>query len=272
LYDVRRIVDVQTRGEWKIDRYEYEEMMPDALLSVCRTTAATRVAAVAAASREVVRPRGPRAAEALRFATRVEYLLAEAIRRAPTECPPWATPQPRFRARQAGVDRFVMAVEGGPAATVQYARAHPDGTSGFRAAGGGGGRLLCGRGFGTHWSLRAGAELNVNMLVRRSGNTAVLPVQYQGAMPIVVRYTAVSWHYNLEVAPLVLATNTDPTPQYGARAGFLVGVSRLARRRVIPWAGGGLMAELFPAAGGRAALLNLRGGLRVGFDWDVRRR
>jgi hypothetical protein len=269
LYDLRKIVEVQTSAEWKIDRYEYEEMMPDALMSVCSTTVETRRVALAQAGRELARRDVPLKEQL--FATRVEHLLAEAMRRAPAECSPWVEPQRDFKARQAGVDRFILSVEGGGAAMVQYARKHPDGTTGLRGAGGGGGRLLLGGGFGPHWSLRVGPEINVNMLARRQGNTAKLPLQYQGALPIVVRYTAVTWHYNLEVAPLIMVTNTDLEPRYGGRVGLLVGVSRLKTRRIIPWAGLGLTAELFPAMNGHGTLLNLKGGLRVGFDWDVRR-
>jgi hypothetical protein len=244
-------------------------MMPDALMSVCSTTVETRSAALVRARREVARREVPLKERV--FATRVEHLLAEAMRRAPAECSPSVNPQPNFTARQAGVDRFILSVEGGGAAMIQHARKHPDGTTGFRGAGGGGGRLLFGGGFGLHWSLRVGPEINVSMLARRQGNTAKLPLQYQGAVPIVVRYTAVSWHYNLEVAPLVMVTNTDLVPRYGGRVGLLVGVSRLKTRRIIPWAGLGLTAELFPAMNGEGMLLNLKGGLRVGFDWDVLR-
>jgi hypothetical protein len=281
LFDMRKIVEAQRSAEWKIDRYEYEEMMPDALMSVCRTTNETRSLALSEAMREVARLGGPleRALgeeddreldelEQLLFATQVAHLLREAMRRAPSECSPWVRPQRGFKARQVGVDRFILSLEGNGAGMLQYAPIHPDGTTGLRGSRGGGGRLLLGRGFGHHWSVRVGPELDVHMLVRREGNTADLPLQLQAALPVVVRYTKVSWHYDLEVAPLLMLTDTDHVPRYGGRLGLLVGISRLKQRRVIPWAGLGVTVELFPDVDGRPMQLNLKGGWRAGIDWD----
>ena len=59
MFDVRKVVEVQASSGWKIDRYEYEKMMPDTLLSVCRTTDETRSLALAALGREVTRLGGP---------------------------------------------------------------------------------------------------------------------------------------------------------------------------------------------------------------------
>jgi hypothetical protein len=280
LYDIEKIVEVQRSGGWKIDRYEYEEMMPDALLSVCQTTDETRSSALNEARHEVVRLGGPldRALEnnggrldelkALLSASRVAHLLEEAVRRAPTECSPWMKPQQDFKALQAGVNRFILSIEGSGPGMVQYASLHPDATTGFRATRGAGGRLMLGWGFGHHWSLRVGPELNLDMLVRRPGNTTDLPIQVQGALPIVVRYTKVSWHYNLEMAPLVMLTNKDPLPRPGGRVGLMIGISRLKQRHVIPWAGVGVTVEMFPGMEGAPMLLNLKAGLRAGIDWD----
>jgi hypothetical protein len=279
LYDIRKIVEVQRSAGWKIDRYEYEEMMPDALLSVCRTTDEIRDFALDEARGEVVRLGGPleRALEDngdrldelkdLLFASRVAHLLEEAVRRAPTECSPWMKPQQDFNALQAGVNRFILSMEGSGPGMIQYASIHPDGTTGFRATHGAGGRLLLGWGFGHHWSLRVGSELNLNMLVRRAGNTADLPIQVQGALPIVVRYTKVRWHYNLEMAPLLMV-NKDPQPRPGGRVGVMIGISRLKKRHIIPWAGVGVTVEMFPGMDGDPMLLNLKAGLRAGIDWD----
>lgn len=280
LFDLRKIVEVQRSAGWKIDRYEYERMMPDTLMSVCRTTDATRRFALAEARDEVARLGGPiedaleenggkiHELKDLLFATRVAHLLEEAVRRAPVECSEWVKPQRDFKALQAGVNRFFLSVEASGSGMIQYAPVHPDGTTGFRGTRGGGGRLLLGRGFGHHWSLRVGPEFNVNMLVRREGNTVDLPLQFQGALPIVVRYQNGFWHYNVEVAPLVMITDTDRVARFGGRLGALIGISRLKTRRFIPWAGLSVTVDLFPGVDGRTMVLNLRGGWRAGFDWD----
>ncbi len=278
LFDVRKVVEVQVSTGWKIDRYEYEKMMPDTLLSVCRTTDETRSFALAEAGREVTRLGGPLVAalekngnkidelKPLLFATRVERTLAEAVRRAPSECPLWIQPKREFRALQAGVDRFILSLEGGGAGLLQYA-AGSAGT-GFTVGGGGGGRLLLGRGFGQSWSVRVGPELSGVALVQRDEGSTSLPLQFQGALPLVVRYTDVSWHYNAEAAPLAMFTENDPVLRYGFRVGVMVGISGLQVRSFIPWFGVGGAVELFPDSDGRPMLVNLKGGLRAGLDWD----
>ncbi len=280
MFDARKVVEVQASSGWKIDRYEYEKMMPDMLLSVCRTTDETRSLALAQLEREVVRLGGP-LEEALQkngnkigdlkdllFATRAAHTLSEAVRRAPAECPVWVTPQPNFRSVQAGVDRFTLTVEGGGTGMLQYAAKHTAGTTGFTIGGGGGGRLLLGRGFGHAWSVRTGAELAVIALVQREKGSTSLPLQFLGAIPVVIRYTDISWHYNFEVAPLAMFTESDPVLRYGVRVGLMLGISALQVRSFIPWAGVGGAVEVFPDSDGRSMLLNLKGGVRAGLDWD----
>lgn len=280
LFDLEKVVELQQSSGWKIDRYEYEKMMPDALLSVCRATEALRSYALARVDAQVAELGGPleRALvevdydvteiEPLLFATRVQHTLAEAMRRAPRECPPWIRPTEEFRSIQTGVDRFTLTVEGGGTALVQVAPQPAPGTAALTLGGGGGGRLLLGRGFSHVWSVRAGAEFGVAALVRRGQVGTSLPLQFLGAIPVVVRYTDVSWHYNVEVAALGLVEEEGGSLRYGVRVGGMLGISTLQVRSFIPWAGFGLAAELFPDAHGRPLLLNLKGGVRAGVDWD----
>lgn len=276
LFDARKIVEVQVSGGWKIDRYEYEKMMPDMLLSVCRTTDRAHRFALAEAEQEVRRLGGSlREAlkkngnkiddlKALLFATRVEETLAEAVRRAAAECPIWMTPKTDFRSLQTGVDRFTLTIEGGGTALLQL----KGGTSGVTIGGGGGGRLLLGRGFNHKWSVRVGPELAIVALVQRENGTTALPLHFLGGLPVVVRYTDVSWHYNFEVAPLGLIIEKDPVVHYGVRLGGMVGISTLQVRSFIPWAGLAAAVEVFPEREMRPLLVNLKGGIRAGLDWD----
>ena len=280
VFDIRKVVEIQAASGWKIDRYEYEKMMPDALLSVCRTTDEVRSFALAEIAREIAGLGGPLEAalkkvdnditevKPLLFATRVQHTLAEAVRRAPSECPLWMTPKKAFQSIQTGVNRFTITAEGGGTGLLQYEAKHPAGTTGFTIGGGGGGRLLLGRGFNHVWSVRTGAELNVIALVRRDEAATSLPLQFLGAIPIIVRYTDVSWHYNFEVAPLGLVQEGETTTRYGFRVGAMIGISTLQVRSFIPWAGVGAAVEIFPEVDGRSTLLNLKGGVRAGVDWD----
>ena len=280
VFDIRKVVEVQASSGWKIDRYEYEKMMPDALLSVCRANEETRSLALAMLAREVTRLGGPLDQalskngnkiddlDDLLFATRVSHTLAEAVRRAPAECPVWMTPKADFRSIQTGVDRFTLTLEGGGTGLLQYAASHPEGTIGITIGAGGGGRLLLGRGFGHAWSVRVGPEVGVIALVERDKGATALPLQFMGALPVVIRYTDVSWHYNFEVAPLGLYTESDPVVRYGVRVGVMLGISTLQVRSFIPWAGVGGAVEAYPEMDGRSLLLNLKGGVRAGVDWD----
>jgi hypothetical protein len=158
---------------------------------------------------------------------------------------------------------------------LQYAAVHPAGTTGITLGGGGGGRLLLGRGIGHVWSVRAGPEFGVVALVERNNNSTALPLQFVAAVPLVIRYNDISWHYNLEAAPLAMLTEKELAEKrparlvrYGARVCVMIGISALQVRSFIPWAAAWGAAEIFPEAGDRSMLLNLKGGVRAGVDWD----
>lgn len=279
LLDLRKIVELQESTGWKIDRYEFEAMMPNALMSVCRTSERVRAAAHAEASAEVARRGGPLEVaiarrgdsidglESLLFAVRVEGLLARAVERAPSECPPWVTISDTFDALQSPVDRWMIVAEGGGQGTVQFELDRPDGTSGATLGGGGGGRLLVGRAFGETWSFRFGPDASAKALVKRTGESTTLPLQFQIGFPIVLRRTAVSWFSSVEVAPLALIVEDDPRVRGGVRAGVMLGRSALRVRSLVPWAGLGFEVEAFPSPDERPTLVNLKGGLRAGIDW-----
>lgn len=276
IHDLEKIVEVQTSIGWKIDRYEIEEMMPDALLSVCRTTEETRSAALTALDERLDSIGGP-PEEAYRasggeyseirenlFVGRIRALLDEALRRAPLECPFYMVPEPDFRGLQTDAHRFTLSVEGGGLFTLQ----HWGGTV-FEFGAGGSGRLLLGRGLSPNWSILAGPELGMTAIFDQEGASTNFPLQFVGAVPLVVRRLNVTWHYDMEVAPLGFYTKEEGEVSFGVRGGFLVGVSTLRIRGIMPWAGVGMAVEYILPTDARGGLTFLKGGARVGFDWDV---
>jgi hypothetical protein len=279
LLDLRKIVELQEITGWKIDRYEFEAMMPNALVSVCGAAGSVRVEALARSRDEVGRRGGPLEValaanggrldglEPLLVAVRVEGLLRRAIERAPEDCPSWIAPAEAFEAIQSPVDRWMLVAEGGGQGTVQLAFDRDDGGASATLGGGGGGRLLAGRAFGETWSLRFGPDVSAKALVQRSGATTTLPLQFQFGVPIVVRRTQTSWFSSAELAPLALVAEDDPRVRGGVRAGFMVGRSTLRVRSVVPWAGLGVEVEVFPSPDERPTLVNVKGGLRAGVDW-----
>jgi hypothetical protein len=279
MLDLRKIVELQEATGWKIDRYEFEAMMPNALLSLCAASGPVRAEVVAKADRAEADRGGPsaQAVEArggsiaglddLLSASRVARLAREAVSRAPSECPPWARTSDRVQALQNPVDRWFLVAEGGGQATIQIETGGATGDTSATLGGGGGGRLLVGRAIGDAWSIRFGPDISAKALVKRTGDSTSLPLQFQGALPVVVRLTRVSWFTSGEIAPIVLAVEGDERLRGGGRLGLMVGRSALQVRGVVPWAGLGAEVEYFPTFDERPTLVNVKGGLRAGLDW-----
>jgi hypothetical protein len=277
ILDLEKIVEVQVSIGWKIDRYELEEMMADALLSVCRTTDETRSAALTALDdrldaiggppEEAYRASGGRYKEISQnlFVGRVRALLEEAIRRAPSECPFYIAQEPDFPGVQIDAHRFSISVAGGGLFTAQHW-----GGSVFEVGAGGAGRLLVGYGFSPRWSMLMGPELGVTAIFDQNEVSTNFPLQFVGAVPVVVRLRSVTWHYDMEAAPLGFYTKAEGEVSFGVRGGFLVGVSTLRIRGIMPWFGVGANVEYIFPTDARGGLTLLKGGARVGFDWDVR--
>jgi hypothetical protein len=272
-YDLERIVEGAESTGWKIDKYEYEELMPDALQSICAAQPAVRQAVLADLD-ERIRALGGPVEEAFRktgdiddlgdllFVTRVRTLLADAIVRARTECPFWLLPRADFRGLQTDAYRFTLNLEGGGLFAVR----RMDGR--LLPGGGGSGRLLLGRGLDERWTVLAGAEFGTIALFEQSATGTKVPITFVAAVPFVIRRGAHSWRYDLELAPIAYFDQEDTRVSWGGRVGFLVGASAVRIRRIIPWAGLGIAVEgLFPTAW-RAPFQTLKGGLRIGFDWD----
>ena len=266
--DLERIVEVQSGAGWQIDKYELEDMMPSALSSVCRVVPRGRTDLLALLEARIRELGGPveqawaktkelSDVKELLFVTRVHDLLAEAIRRAPQECPFWVEPQPRFKGLQSDFGTFALNVETG--GMLQLRR-----TEGRITYGGGGVfRLLVSRGFGDV-SLMTGIELAGGAMLKPGAEQFV--INYLPAIPVVVRFWNVSWHYDLEAAPVALFQADDTKLSWGLRLGAGIGVQSRRARGVIPWGGFALAYEHY-FEGHRAAAEFVRAGLRVGIIW-----
>ena len=273
VFDARKIVSSQEDAGWKIDKYEIEDMMPDALLSVCRSPAAARHKALITVQKRARALGGP-LAEALERGTaiedvpklvrasRVEALLLEALRRASNECPLGARPDPHFAGIQTGAHRFFISGEGGGLFVGQRSNGKND------IGGGGTGRLLLGYGLNYRRTLLMGLEFGGNALFQRGNEDVNFPVQFTAAAPLVLRHHLLTFHHDLELAPIVYLTESDTRPSFGGRMGITLGVSTMRIRRIMPWAGATLALEYAMKNNYRAAVTAVKGGARVGFDWD----
>lgn len=274
LHDVRKLVGAQEDTGWLIDRYEIEDLMGDAIYSTCQVNVAARWRALASAERTIAELGGPldRAyAEAgdaddlgdLITATRVRDVLAEAIQRAPRDCPIWLEPDEDFRGVQTDADRFTLNLEVGGLLLLQR-------SGGENSVGGGGsGRLLLGYGLSHKYNLLFGGEVGGNALFRRGDEQTQFPVQLQLAAPLVVRAHHGTFLHDLELAPLFFFTDEEEVhPSYGVRVGGLIGLSTFRIHNIMPWAGVGLAFEYLFENDHRPQITAMKGGGRIGFDWD----
>lgn len=273
LYDIRKLVSAQEDTGWKIDRYEIEDSMADALVSVCPAEVPVRQAALALAEKRVAaeggpldeaiaRGRDPDDLSELITATRVRDLLREAIARAGEDCPAWIAPDPEFRGVQTDAYRVTLNLEVGGLAIAQ----RRDGSNEVGA--GGSGRLLLGYGIDHHWSVLFGAEFGGAALFKREGDTTQFPLQFTVAAPLVFRHHFLTFHHDLELAPLIFFNEADQRPSYGVRVAGAIGVSTVRIRNIMPWAGLGTAFEHYFANSFRGSVGSIRAGARVGFDWD----
>lgn len=274
IHDLEKIVELQTSIGWKIDRYEYDKMMPDALQSLCRTSDDVHFAALTELDETIEGLGGPpeerfrltgsmKGLDEVLYESRVRALLLEGIRRAPDECPFWIEVEPNFKGIQTDAHRFTISAEGGGLFALQRVNG---GT--YEFGGGGSGRLFLGYGLNQHWTVLLGLELGGLAIFDQTEAGTNFPLQFTGAMPIVARRLNISWHYDFELAPLAFATQSERSPVFGVRGGFLIGVSTLRIRKVMPWAGVGTAIEYIFPVSSRPGMAVLKAGARVGFDYD----
>lgn len=274
LADVERIVSVEQSLGWFVDRRAYEEVLPALLQSVCRAVPEARLEARAELERRL-RELGPsrehfaragheldgKTKESL-FVERQLGALSHAMARADEDCPYFVEPELDFKGRQTDRNRFTLSLETG--GMIQIRRTEGDWTFG----GGGTARVLPGWGFSGSLTLLIGPEFGGGAMIRPNVEPTQIAINYFPAIPVVLRFHDVSWHYDLEVAPVALFQADDQDFSYGVRLGGGLGVAALRTRGFLPWAGLAVAYERYFESGGRAPASFIRGGLRVGVMWD----
>ena len=274
LFDLEKMVEGQTSLGWDIDRYELDELMPHALLSVCAAAPEVHGGALAELDARIEELGGPvedayrkhgndlgEISDLLRV-SRARRLLDGAMLRAADECPFWIEPSPDFRGLQTDEGRFTLNVEGGGLLVLQR-------TAGKTYPGGGGSaRVLLGRGLSASWTFLGGVEFGGNALFDQREEETRFPIGFTAAAPLVLRRNDLTWHYDMELAPLVYFTQSDTRVSPGGRVAKLIGVSALRIRHIMPWAGVGAAFEYVLETSARPALWSVKAGARIGFDWD----
>lgn len=273
LDDTERLVASEEAEGWFADAEAYREIDEPMLESVCRATPEARAQALAELRREAARGGNPRemyrrtgelTAEIERALTLEHRVgaLERALSRVATDCPFWVQPARGFRGLQSDRSRFTLSLETG--GNVQLRQTESDWSFG----GGGLGRILPGYGLDGRYTLLLGLEFGGGAMVRPGTSASQFVINYFPAVPFVVRSRLLTWFYDLETAPVALFQADDTNLSFGWRLGATVGFTALRRRNVLPWAGISGAYEYYWRSGGRAPAHFLRGGLRVGLQWD----
>jgi hypothetical protein len=271
--DVRRIVAGEETSGWFSDADAFRSMDEPVLESVCQATPGARALSLASLraeraragdARELYRAAGELtdAVERALTADRKLRALERALARVEKECPFWMAPDRSFAGLQSDRKRVTLSLE--TSGYVQLRETESDWTYG----GGGMGRLLFGWGFDGRTTLLFGPELGGGALIRPGTSASQFVINYFPAVPFVLRMHELTWHWNIEAAPVALFQADDTRVSFGGRIGGAFGLTALRTRNVLPWAGLAIDYEYYPRGGGRAPTHFIRGGLRFGFPWD----
>lgn len=274
LSDLARIVAGQESEGWFSDAIAFRDIEAHLLESVCRATPAARTAAHLGLKKARAAAGDPRAlfatkgeltaevAEALNVDRQLRALEL-ALSRTAGECPFWLPPERGFKGRQTDRDRLTLSLETGGNVQFRY-------TEGSLNFGGGGlARFLPGYGFPNgQVTLLAGIEFGGGAMVRPDTSASQFIINYFPAIPVVLRTHHETFHWDLEAAGVALFQADNTTPSYGGRFGGAFAFTALRRRNILPWAGLALAYEHYLPGAGRERMHFVRGGLRVGLQWD----
>jgi hypothetical protein len=271
-FDLARVVQAEETAGWILDEHEYRTLLPDLLDSVCRASPAARQETLQRAQDELAQVPDPRQLfaregqlttqieESLTLLRRVEALQLALARTG--QCPFWVVSQYGFLGRQTDRHRFTLGIESG--GNLQFRQ-----TSGSWTFGGGGlGRILPAYGFSDHWTALWGIEFGGGAMLKPGGPQTEFVVNYFPAMPFVLRYRDIDWHYDVEAGPVGIFQADNTRWSFGTRIGGAIGVFSLRALNMLPWAGLAMTYEYYFENSARSAAHFIRGGLRVGIVWD----
>ena len=273
--DLRKAVDLSESTGWVVDRIELEDRAENALLSACQVAPEARDDLDAWIGGQVLLAGGPAqqqyadsggdldAAEDALTLERTQALLRYATQHAPHECPFWLPTDPQFAGVEGDAGRFALLLEtrgfGG------FTRSD-DAT---RLAGGGGARVLLGRGLGSRLTLAAGVEVGgFGGLADNQQGSRRIDATITGALPVMLRIADFARVYDFELAPVFRFDPDSNLHPPGVRANLGAGLSTLRTTDFMPYIVLWLGYELYPARNGLAVEHVAMLGTRVGVDWD----
>lgn len=272
--DLERMVNISAAAGWHIDRVEIDELMSDALQSVCRVPAADRRGLLAWIDAEIMdaggpvevayRERGHELSKVKRLLelTRIKKLLARATVLADDDCPFWVEPSERFSGRQLLDDRWVLSFGGGGKGIVLISGDDVD------LSAGGAGRLLLGRAFGPHWMISAGLEIGALASFPKDadGGRQNLVLGADLVAPAVVRYRLVNSYVEVQGGYLGQVREGSSAVTDGVNVGAAFGAQASRARWFLPGAAFGVSLERTFEDQVQPAQWAIKAGFRVAID------
>ncbi len=272
LEDVARVVASEEVDDWFTDKEALSAIEEHLLPSVCHASEEARAGALATLQQASAVAGDPKAlfersgrvddgvTAALTADRRLRGFQLALARQ--NECPFWIRPKPGFHGLQSDRKRLTLSVESGGNVQFRYTQQH------LTFGAGGSGRILAGWGFDGKYTLLFGPELGGSALLRPNTNASEFVINYFPAAPILLRSRALTWHYEVEAAPVALFEADNTRLSWGARIGGAFAFTALRRRNVLPWAGLAVSYEYYFEGGGREPTHFFRGGLRIGLPWE----
>ncbi|MGD8862465.1 MAG: hypothetical protein PVI30_20810 [Myxococcales bacterium] len=272
--DLRKAVDLSDDTGWVVDRVQLEANAEAAMRSVCQVQPHLRDDLDAWLGGQIELEGGPAAAgyrehgdlgevdEALQL-ERTRMLLRYADDRASADCPFWLEPDPQFRGVQGDADRFVVLLESGGFGAI-FVR---DGEASL--GGGGGGRVMLGRGFGSRLTLAAGGELGgFGGLTDNESGARRIDASIAAAVPVLARLSFISRIVDLEVAPVWRFNPGEDSWPPGIRTTVGAGVATMRSTAFMPYLVGYIGYEYQPERDLNPESHLFMLGTRVGVDLD----
>lgn len=274
-FDVRAVVETQSRIDWVIDEDHLDEWSSAIMTSACRTPTPSRqalrvwinerLAAEGGSAKAVYEASGgdlSAASDALAYERSIAAL--DYAERRIGECPFWLTADPGFDGVQGNTRRLVWIAES--MGSGELVSSGGDWTVG----GTGLGRVVPAWGITDRLTLGVGVEAGVGSTFPRteSGGRGVKPV-FAGGVPVLLRVLDGTLRYDLDVAAVTRATRNEfEGLRYGGRIGVGLGAATPRVAGVMPYIviWGGYQHLL--AGAGEPATHSILAGTRVGINWD----
>jgi len=272
--DTRKVVEVNERLGWEIDRHEIADAVPTLLPSVCQTEPEARLGLGRWLAARIVEEGGSAEAryrdnghdlEEVRHLLRLERtrdLLEAAAEASAEDCPFWLEPDSDFPGRHGSARRFTLVLEsiGGAGLVIRGDDVALGGT--------GGGRVLGSFGLGDRLALAVGGEVGVVAAFPEDADgNRTLVGNFAGAVPVLLRLRNSLSVVDLEAAP-VFRYSGGHLRSPGARLSIGYGLSALRGGGFMPHALLWIGYEWQPPRDGNPAEHSLRLGTKVGLNWD----